>query len=347
MSWDDLVEAVSEDLVEAVVTGDLATGLPKATVKRLLRTILGLHSAEVQLLRSIDRNTRALMKGPFKTGLEYLDEAQDDNRSVEQRVDSLQLAKPMFMNAYGNLKDDNLWASLCELHIGLCWLMFGSIYDAKKWIRRSYESAEQVIKDIEQQANDPKLHPWNVVSMPLVAIPWLGSAVAFKGHREITKRRINEAAGQINEISSYEAAVRRIGARLGIEDFTYDFDYVYVAKIRSGVGGIYSDDGGRLELEPMNPIQLLVHETRGIASEYGHQPTERWPNSSKASVHCLECKRYVPLNGSFLKASRRAMGTVFGTPCEPVNFWEMSDEEIDEIWRKRHEEAERAEKSYS
>ena len=111
-------EPITAALAAAVVTavgGEVVARPTNAVLDALLRT----NAEQVTLLKRIDRNVEALLKGPFNTGLILLDEARKPSRSPTDRRRDLEMARDAFIAALGNESSDVARAVVIKAYLAV------------------------------------------------------------------------------------------------------------------------------------------------------------------------------------------------------------------------------------
>jgi hypothetical protein len=120
--------------------------LPAAGVLRVLTLLVDTDREEIRVLESIHEDVRALVEGPYRTGLVWLEDAAKPHRSSGDRHTCLMEARRRFMDAYGQERHP-LRRALIEYRLGLCWLLIGSRPDAKDWLEKAHSSADQFVRE--------------------------------------------------------------------------------------------------------------------------------------------------------------------------------------------------------
>lgn len=162
--------------------------LPSAFIAPLLSSVLELKSQEQQMLEQIGAKLEYLLRGPFYTGLEYLIEAGSPDRTPDRRDELIEKARDRFLDAFGHLQGDHMWAAISALHIGVCDLMLGRRTDAERRISQAYAILHDYLLNLRSQD-----------FMPAITNSFLGSMLFYAGtgfvgativaHRAVTKTR--------------------------------------------------------------------------------------------------------------------------------------------------------------
>jgi hypothetical protein len=95
---------------------------------RLLRTLVGLQEAQLQLLREVDMKVDALLTGPFNAGTRHLKSALAEGRDARDREGLLREARSAFVLALSQ-DPEPLRRSLAALHLAAVWLALNSRKD--------------------------------------------------------------------------------------------------------------------------------------------------------------------------------------------------------------------------
>lgn len=123
-------------MLEALVVAvsmKAAEKFSEKAAEALISALLDGQKEQIVLLEKIDRNVEQLIQGPFNAGIVRLREALVPYRSPQDRVELITKARDSFYDAFGQ-EHTPLRRSLISLHIGICWLALGSLYDARSWI---------------------------------------------------------------------------------------------------------------------------------------------------------------------------------------------------------------------
>jgi hypothetical protein len=160
--WDSVTKVIS-DTAKSTITGRI--------ISALLAAIIDAKSAERLLLEKLDRDIRLLREGPFYSGLQELEaaEREEDNPLEQGRL--IESARRFFVEARGIAgypPADLVWASLCELHIGLCWRAMNRFEQAQ---HRLYEAHRLGVEAIEAMA-ESTVHPDNNPLFKTKAAAW-------------------------------------------------------------------------------------------------------------------------------------------------------------------------------
>jgi tetratricopeptide (TPR) repeat protein len=135
-----LLKAVP-DIARAVAI--VATGgnpLAGAVAANALQAILEDQDNQLNELERIKADTQSLVRGPYNTGMSWLDEAAQDSASARDRQEFLEKARDKFMEAQGQ-EHDLLYRALTEYQLGNCWALLGKTERARIWYQRAYASA--------------------------------------------------------------------------------------------------------------------------------------------------------------------------------------------------------------
>ncbi len=147
------------------LAGILASSVVQAIIQvqqdqnRQLEQITG----QIKLLRE---DTQKLLEGSYKTGLEYLAQAAQPYRSVEDKRVSVEKAEAKFMDALGYPLGKFSTASI-EYQLGNCWVLLGNNNDARHYYQRAYYSAtahwaDQVVNYFANELINPFTNRYDV-----------------------------------------------------------------------------------------------------------------------------------------------------------------------------------------
>jgi hypothetical protein len=126
-------------------------GLAPAAIIFILGQLLTVQQQQTKLLKSIQRDVKAVVEGPYYAGMTHLEDALREHRTLEQRLSFITKARNRFVDALGNQQQnpDPIYRAIIEREIGICWLLSGSLIDAKVHLERSLASANQALSDAE------------------------------------------------------------------------------------------------------------------------------------------------------------------------------------------------------
>lgn len=126
-------------------------GLAPVAITLILGQLLTVQQQQTKLLKSIQRDVKALVNGPYYEGMTHLEDALREHRTREERLSLITKARDSFVKALGNQQQnpDPIYRAIIEREIGICWLLSGSLIDAKVYLERSLASANQALSDAE------------------------------------------------------------------------------------------------------------------------------------------------------------------------------------------------------
>lgn len=99
---------------------------------------------ELSILKDIDANVKAIIEGPFNSGLLFLEEAAEPRRSSAERITFVIKARDRFIDALG-MENNPIRSAVIQIHIAGCWSMLGEKQDALNWIRKAYRTVERAM----------------------------------------------------------------------------------------------------------------------------------------------------------------------------------------------------------
>ena len=126
-------------------------GLAPAAIILILGQLLTVQQQQTKLLKSIQRDVKALVEAPYYAGMTHLEDALRGNRTHEERLSFITKARDSFVDALANQQQnpDPIYRAIVEREIGICWLLSSSLIDAKVNLERSLVSANQALTDAE------------------------------------------------------------------------------------------------------------------------------------------------------------------------------------------------------
>jgi len=126
-------------------------GLAPVAMTLILGQLLAVQEQQTKLLKSIQRDVKALLAAPYYAGKRHLQDALMEHRTLEERLSLITLAREKFIDALGNQEPnpDPFWGAIIEREIGVCWLLCGNKLDAKACFERSLAYANQTLSDAE------------------------------------------------------------------------------------------------------------------------------------------------------------------------------------------------------
>ncbi|QDE83858.1 hypothetical protein BHS07_21135 [Myxococcus xanthus] len=212
--WDDLVLAIPPH----------AGGRYQAPAAvTLLETLLGLHEAQLTLLRGLHRDVRPLREGPFHAGRLHLEAVRAPQATRDEQLERLKSARSCFTDAMGTERD-KARLSFIALHLGLCWLMLGAERDAREWTQLAHRTAVEAMKDILVEASKHQgltqnryLDPALTFFMFFTSTATLGAGYLF-WDRVLSKRTgtvMRRALGQMQALADYVDMLGEVRLRLG------------------------------------------------------------------------------------------------------------------------------------
>jgi hypothetical protein len=111
---------------------------------RLLRELVGLQEAQLQLLRAVDLKVDALITGPFNAGRRDLESALAEGRDTADREMLLKEARSRFTLALSQ-DPEHLRRSLAALHLAAVWLALGSVADVRHSLQEAHIEALRAV----------------------------------------------------------------------------------------------------------------------------------------------------------------------------------------------------------
>jgi hypothetical protein len=111
---------------------------------RLLRELIGLQEAQLQMLQQIDMKVDALITGPFNAGTRLLISALAEGRDGSDRQGLLREARSAFVLALSQ-DPEPLRQSLAALHLAAVWLALGSPQDVRKSLEEAHVLALRAV----------------------------------------------------------------------------------------------------------------------------------------------------------------------------------------------------------
>jgi len=122
-----------------------------ATLTNVLNVVLESQDAQLEQLELIQVDTRALVQGPYNTGMTWLGEAADPHISDEDRSKFIEKAIEKFMDAHGQEHNPFRKAQV-EYQLGNCWVLLGNNTRARPWYLRAHKSAVNYLREQEKPA---------------------------------------------------------------------------------------------------------------------------------------------------------------------------------------------------
>jgi hypothetical protein len=150
------LSGMAKDAAGVGLQGASWGGLAPVAMALILGQLYAVQQQQTKLLKSIQRDVKALVEGPYNAGVTHLEDAQKKHRTFEERRSLIIKARDKFVEARGNQQNlDPFYRAIVEREIGLCWFLCGSWIDAKDWFERSFASANQALMD-EKASFDKK-----------------------------------------------------------------------------------------------------------------------------------------------------------------------------------------------
>ncbi len=141
--WDGFFEAFSEEIP---LLTEVAHGMGGIT--RRLAKIVKLLEESLRLLRLIRQDTKALLEGPYRTAMHWLELARNPSISDSDRSGYLNKASEEFMRSMGFNEHNPVLYSLTGLNAGICWLALDKKEEAVWCLEKGYRAA---MNGLEQQ----------------------------------------------------------------------------------------------------------------------------------------------------------------------------------------------------
>ena len=141
----------------------LGAGKKLATDKlvQLLDQQLGIQQESIQILRSLDRDVRSILHGPFQTAMAYLGDARAAHRAPAERATALDHARHELMRALGQESDVLIRAEV-ELNLAVVWVASGSTADALGYASRADTDLMTGIKELVSRRNAELRRSWQL-----------------------------------------------------------------------------------------------------------------------------------------------------------------------------------------
>jgi hypothetical protein len=119
-----------------------ATNVPLAgeVVAMALEAILDEKDKQLEQLEEIQADTQALLRGPYNSGMRWLEQAAAIHRSDEDRRHFIENARAKFIDA-ASQEHDLLHKALAEYQVGNCWTLLESNEDARVNFQRAHTLA--------------------------------------------------------------------------------------------------------------------------------------------------------------------------------------------------------------
>jgi hypothetical protein len=138
------------------VAATTATGAPLvgAVVTNALVAILEDQS---EALGELETDVKALVEGPYNTGMDWLREAALPHRSAQDQQEFVARARDRFMDALGQERDP-FRKALIQHQLGNCWTLLGSNEDARIWFQRTHDSLIESAGNLKLNAKRLRFH---------------------------------------------------------------------------------------------------------------------------------------------------------------------------------------------
>lgn len=137
-----------DDIVLAVVTK--GTG---PVVSKIIKELTDRQAETLKLLNGLKRDVGAILHGPFNTGMAYLREADNPNRSASATQESLKLARQEFMRALGQERDP-LTRGEVGIYLAAVWLALGELSQAQFYAAQATVDLGKGIAESVSQRNE-------------------------------------------------------------------------------------------------------------------------------------------------------------------------------------------------
>jgi len=151
-------QAIASVVGAAASTALGGNPLAGALITKALEQILADRSEELKQLDQVKADTQALVRGPYNTGMDWLEQAAQPYRSIQERDEFICKARDEFVRARG--QEQNQYSrALIEYHLGNCWTLLGSNKDAQYWFQRAHKSAIEYLRESVLRAKWYELRP--------------------------------------------------------------------------------------------------------------------------------------------------------------------------------------------
>jgi tetratricopeptide (TPR) repeat protein len=206
-------EAVAA-LVGVATTAQTGNPFAGAAAQQTLRLALNaILDDKAEELNQLSRaNVEALVNGPYKTGMEYLNQAVQEYRKPKDREKFIDEAFNQFMSAHGQ-QEHQFRKALIQYQLGNCSALLGHKEDARQWFRRSYESAAKYLYDRSDKVRAAAGPQMTKAGM---ALPEGGFAAIIK-HRQMKREFLEEAPAVLDLLDDLGRLQEETGEALNLK----------------------------------------------------------------------------------------------------------------------------------
>jgi hypothetical protein len=118
----------------------LVDSIKDTVINKLLKKLIDLHSEELLKLLKIESKVNALINGPFKSGVEWLELASKPNRTEVKQTKYINLALEKFIDA--SSQQEGFDCAISQSHVALCFLLLGEYSDGIDWLKKAYDTCD-------------------------------------------------------------------------------------------------------------------------------------------------------------------------------------------------------------